>query len=403
MIEDDYISTLREWEKTAADPVIYDNIDTLFPGYGFRHVNLGTERDRWISPMKMDMSQPRHPNKEKTCVCRIDMRFHENGEWEDSVGIIDMLMDVYGLGSVFEAYCFIAQKFGLDMPRRSSRGLPSSGTQARRKRLLETLEDYFVWNMGNNPNRTRTEALDYLHGRGFDDKEIAARRIGFVPQWEKVESYITAPRFGFTKEELDEWCQVRGESGNTTVGWRHVIAIPYRCGGELKGFLFRACDPDVSPKYKANTNLDRKSVFFNLPEKPDDNIIVVEGEMDALTATAAGVSNVVAIGGSDISGDRRKQVYDVLNRGVREIILCLDLDEDRDGKPNQDKRYLATMKSVHTIKDISPKFENIRIVVLPYPCDPDEFIRKEGAQAFLKLVYDAPFWWEYVSRYMAGE
>ena len=401
-MEDDYISTLREWERSTADPVIYENIDMLFPAYGFRRVNNGTEKDRWISPMKMDMTPPKRPNKEKTCVCLFDMRFHENGEWGDSVSIINKVMDDYNFGSVYEAYSFIADKFCLDMPRRSSLG-PSSRIAARKRKCLESLQDYFVWNLNNNKSAQCRTALEYLHGRGFSDSEIAARKFGFVPDWDKVEAYITAPRMGFTKEEVDEWCKVRGENGKTTVGWLHVIAIPYRCGGDLKGFLFRACDPDVSPKYKANTNLDRKSVFFNMPEQADDNIIIVEGEMDALTASAAGVSNVVAVGGSDISGERRKQVYDALSRGVKEFILCLDLDTDHEGKPNHEKRYLATMKSVHTIKDISPKMENIRVVIFPYSCDPDEFIRKEGPDKFLKLVYNAPFWWDYVSGYMQGE
>lgn len=55
------------------------------------------------------------------------------------------------------------------------------------------------------------------------------------------------------------------------------------------------------------TDLDRKSAFYNITADPDPkDIVVVKGEMDALCATAAGIENVVAIGGSEITGERRR-------------------------------------------------------------------------------------------------
>ena len=137
----------------------------------------------------------------------------------------------------------------------------------------------------------------------------------------------------FSKQDLDNACRVRSEDGYTTIGRKHVLAIPYRCGGELKGFLFRAIDSDIQPKYKANTGLERTSSFFNMPsDRKEKSIIVVEGEMDALTATAAGIEGVVAIGGSDITGERRSLIYDALGRNTKKITLCLDLDADKEGK-----------------------------------------------------------------------
>lgn len=396
----DYIDILKDWERTVANDVIYDNIGTLFPAYGFVRMQAGGPRDHWASPLKIDLSHPKTPNREKTVVSACDLRFREQGDWDNSVNVTDKLMEDYSLGSVFEVYRFIADRFNLDMPTTSESG-PKNAGKSRRAQLLEFLEDYFVWNLENNGGAACRKAREYLAGRGFTSDQVKAIRFGFVPGWDKVESYVTRSRWRFTGEEMEQACRVRSDEGYTTVGKTHVLAIPYRCGGELKGFLFRAIDA-TAPKYKANTGLDRKSSFFNIPEgRESKELIVVEGEMDALTASAAGIADVVAIGGSDISGERRNQVYDALGRKTVKITLCLDLDTDGDGRPDHAKRFRAVRRSLHTIFDVSPDFNSVYVALLPHPSDPDEFIRENGAEAFRELVGNAVPWWEYLDRYLS--
>ena len=181
-----------------------------------------------------------------------------------------------------------------------------------------------------------------------------------------------------------------------------MLSIPYECGGVVKGFLFRRIDDSKDgPKYLANADLDRKSVFFNIKADRDPkDIVVVEGEMDALKATSEGIANVVAIGGSEIAGDRCHQVEDALRRGVKKITLCLDLDSKKDsGEANIGARHSHIMKSVHTIKDVEPTFDEIYIASFDSPSDPDQFIRDNGVEAFKRLLNDAVPYWEYLYRY----
>ena len=397
----DYLDILRDWERSVANGVIYDNIDVLFPAYGFVRMQAGGPKDHWASPLKMDLSRPKTPSREKTVVGATDMKFREQGDWDNAVSVIDRLMDEYSLGSVFEVYRYIADRFNLEMPTSTGYGF-GNPERERRIQLLEFLEDYFVWNLENNSGAACRKAREYLEGRGFTGDLVKALRFGFVPGWDKVETYVTRSRWRFTREELDQACHVRSGEGYTTVGRTHVLAIPYRCGGELKGFLFRAVEDGIVPKYKANTGLDRKSAFFNIPDnrEPKD-IIVVEGEMDAITATAAGIRDVVAIGGADISGERRSQVFDAIGRKTRKIILCPDLDTGRDGKPDYEKRFRAVRRSLHTIFDVSPDFSQVFVARFPYPADPDEFIRDNGADAFRELISGSIPWWEYLDRYLS--
>lgn len=395
----DYLDILRDWERNTANPAVYEHIDVLFPAYGFRRLQAGSDKDRWASPLKMDLSQPKTPNREKTVVYASDFKFREQGDWDNGISVIEKYIDDNCLGSIYDAYKNIAARLCLDMPTSTGLKPAEMARKTRRIKLLEELEKYFVWNLVNNNGASGKAARAYLHERGFSQEWIGKLRFGLVPSWDKVESYITSGRIGYSMDELEEACKVRSEDGYTTVGKKHVLAIPYRCAGEIKGFLFRAIDSDVQPKYKANTGLERKACFFNMPDNREPKtLIVVEGEMDALTATSSGIPNVVAIGGSDLSGERKSQIFDALNRNTEKIILCLDLDADLSGKPNGIKRFKAVRKCLHSIFDVSPDFNEVYVACFPEVTDPDEYIRKYGEDAFRKVISKAAPWWEYLNR-----
>ena len=398
-----YIDILQEWEDRVADPAIYEHLDTLFPSFQFRRVGAGDpKRDHWASRYKVDLTLPRYRNAEKTVVYRSDMRFREQGDWDNGIGVIDRFIAEQGLTNVFEAYKVISSRLGLAMPQAGDRVVTEAiDRQARQGALMDTLLDYFCWNLQNNKSVKASATRSYLKRRGFSLDKASELLLGFVPDWNKVVRYITVDKH-FPLEDLNEVCGVLGSDNYTAVGKTHVLAIPYECGGVLKGFLFRRIDDSrEGPKYLANANLDRKSVFFNIPAATDlDEIIVVEGEMDALKATAAEIRNVVAIGGSEIAGERRRQIEDAFRRGVRRITLCLDLDPKKDSvEPNFEVRHDHIMKSVHTIKDVDPSFEEIHVACFKDPSDPDEFIRERGADAFRELLKAAIPYWKYLYDY----
>jgi DNA primase (bacterial type) len=396
---------LRDWEQRTADLAVYESLDILFPAFQFRRVQPGGPKDHWASRFKCDLSLPKHRVAEKTVVYRSDMRFREQGEWNDSVGVMDRYMSDRGLSSIYEAYSAVSAELGLDMPRPDSREVVRMVSQAERRRALaDILTGYFMWNLENNTSAKAGKVRSYLRNvRGFSREDCVRFRFGFVPDWSRVVRHVTLDK-GFSLEELDSFCGVRNAEGKTSVGRSHVLAVPYDCAGETKGFLFRRVEEGDGPKYIASSGLDRVSVFFNMPADRDPKgIVVVEGEFDALKATSSGILNVVAIGGSDLSGDRRRQVEDAFRRGVNEIILCPDLDADGEGRPNFSKRHAALMRSIHTIKDVDMSFEEIYVAAFDVPCDPDEFIRERGGEAFAQLLRGALPYWDYIYRYNKSE
>ena len=393
----DYLDILREWERNVANPIIYEHLDSLFPAYCFRRIQAGSKDDHWASPFKKDLSLPKKPNKEKTVVYANDLFFREQGEWDNKIAIIDKLKEDNGLNTIYEAYVFAAERLGISVPKNGSGNLYD--TKSTSQRLLEKLEAYFKWNLHNNTGTVAKDVRKYLNiTRGFSEEDIETLGFGLVPAWDKVEAYITNPRQGFSLEDLKFACEVRSVDGYTSVGKEYILSIPFRSGGKIKGFLFRSINSDTQPKYIANKNLDRKTSFFNISTGYEaKTLVVMEGELDALTAASKGISGAVAIGGAYLSGERRAQICDAFNRNVQKITLCLDLDKDKDGNPDYAKRFNANRRSIISILDIKPDFKELYVAEFPKPCDPDEFIREMGSESFLRLLSSAKPWWQYLS------
>ena len=404
----EYLDILREWQTKVLKPCVYEHVDALFPAYQFRRMNPGGPKDHWASRYKMDKTIPKNKIAAKTVIYQSEMHFREQGEWSgSSIGILDFYMKENGIRSLYEACQALDARFGLNMPRKDSPDIVAKvQKRARKDALLEDLMGYFAWNLENNSSDKAQKTRSYLaKERGFTKEQISRLNLGFVPDWGTVMRFITQ-RKGYTIEELEAACEVRNAEGKTTVGKTHTLAIPYECAGVLKGFIFRKIENKEGPKYIASQELDRKSAFFNITADPDPkDIVVVEGEFDALKATAEGIENVVAIGGAEIAGERRSQVEDALSRrGVKKIILCLDLDAEKDdpSKAKTQQRHEHVMRSIHTIKDVDFDFEEIYVASFPEPSDPDEYIRSYGVEAFKNLLNDAVPYWRYLFDYMSN-
>lgn len=391
-----------------ADPAVYEHLDILFPGFDFRRIQQGSDRDHWASRYKMDLTLPRTRNAEKTVVYRSEMKFREQGDWQSGIGIMDKITNDNGFHSIYEAYRHVASRLSLDMPQPDTGEVSEAvSREQRRTSLLETLVDYFGWNLMRNSSNKAESLRRYLkERRGFTTEQVSMLRLGFVPEWSKVIRHVTIGK-GFRIEELDDVCGVRNADGYTSVGRSHILSIPYECGGVVKGFIFRRIDDSRDgPKYIATADLDRKSAFFNIPADVNSKgIIVVEGEIDSLKATSEGIRDVVAIGGSEISGERRRQVEDAFRRGVDRITLCLDLDpvKEEPDRGNIRTRHAHLMRSIHTIKDVAPSFEGIFVALFNEPSDPDEFIRARGADAFRTLLARAVPYWQYAYDYYSSQ
>ena len=102
------------------------------------------------------------------------------------------------------------------------------------------------------------------------------------------------------------------------------IVIPARDERHLVvGFIGRAVNPDVQPKYLYSKGFPRKGILFNLNNaKRYDSCIVVEGSLDAMMIHQAGFPNVVASLGASVT----KEHIAKLNKYFDRVIIFSDND-----------------------------------------------------------------------------
>lgn len=211
--------------------------------------------------------------------------------------------------------------------------------------------------------------------------DVEAMGLGYLPSWEKLKEYLVGR--GYTEAEVGEALTI-GKDGR--LGDTHTLAIPYRTGSRIQGFAFRTVT-GAEPKYLNSAGMDRKAGLFNLsPLKGTKDLVVVEGYLDALHATAKGMENVVAVGSAGLSPEH---VQDAVAKGARKVTLCFDADQA--GREGTD-RALEVLKA----------FPSLKAYVAELPAgeggekmDPDQLIVEQGLDAFRAVVTSARPRWEY--------
>jgi len=168
----EYLDILKAWERRVANPFIYEHLDAILPAWKFRRLQAGSSRDRWASPLKMDLSEPKRRVAEKTVVSALDMKMREQGDWANSVSVVDVIMREKGFENVFQLYSWFSDRYALDMPMPDSYAVKSAVRRNERRRgLLETLRDYFAWQLANSKTEKAGRTRQYLRkARGFSER-----------------------------------------------------------------------------------------------------------------------------------------------------------------------------------------------------------------------------------------
>lgn len=365
------MSNITDWIKYELYPTLFQSIDTALPEHSFKRYAGG-----WRSKTYLDGS-PHKDRADKTVVTKkaLGVILEQGGE---TLSLVDYVMKRDGVEFI-QAVKTLADVVGLQLPK-GEFNQESYQKYKDQATLLEDCNSYFTYCL-----ETSTGAKDvtaYLTSRGYSSQEIKNMELGYIPDQDKLFTYLLNK--GYSQSLIDEVVKL-----NKGIGSTHRLTIPYRSGGVLKGFKFRAIT-DATPKYLNSTGLDRLGGFFNLSGvKGDKDVVIVEGELDSLSATARGVENVVATGGSSISSD---QVRDAIRRGAKSFTLCLDTEP---GKEEETVKRLTSAIEVILGEGVN----RVYTVTLPDlgggKTDPDRLIKEKGVEAFTTAINKAIPYYRY--------
>ena len=229
----------------------------------------------------------------------------------------------------------------------------------------------------NNLNTSKKD-MEYLFRRGLSETIIKRFGLGYAPdKWQGLLDFMNAK--GYNNELLYKaGLIVRKNEGERYYDkFRSRIMFPIiDLKGNVIAFGGRVTD-DSKPKYlnSPDTPVFNKgySIYgLNFVKKVQnlDNIIVVEGYMDAIALHQFGVDNAVASLGTAFTENQAK----LLKRFSNEIIISYDSDL---------AGQTATMKGLSILEKAGCV---VKVLSLPSGKDPDEYIRKEGIDAFRERI-----------------
>lgn len=368
------VKDITAWIWEELYPVLFLRIDMALPEHNWKRDGRG-----WKSKTYLD-GRPHPDRADKTKVLKAQPGYiFEEGN-PPGKSLVTYVMDRDGL-SFIDAVRKLASVASLQVPPLDVKDQEAYRKAQQRTGLLEEATSYMSWSLLNATGKKADAVREYLQGRGWTMEEVEAVGLGYLPSWEQLKAYLVGK--GYTEEPIGEALTI-GQDGR--LGTTHALAIPYRSGSRILGYAFRTVT-GAEPKYINSTGLDRKAGLFNLsPLKGTKDLVVVEGYLDALHATAKGLENVVAVSSSHLGPEH---IQDAVAKGARTVTLCFDADE-------------AGRKGTDHALEVLKAFPRLRVYVAQLPeaadggkMDPDQLIQEQGIDALRAVVARAIPAYEY--------
>ena len=272
-----------------------------------------------------------------------------------------------------EAVKFLAERAGMELPQDAQ----EDGASRMKMRVFElnrTLARFYHECLKQPQGRG---GLEYLHGRGLTNRTITRFGLGFAP-----DSWDTAYRFlkgkGFSEEEMLAAAVVaRGRRGGCYDQFRNRVIFPIiDLRGNVIGFGGRVMGDAKGPKYlnSADTPVFKKSrnlfaLNFAKASK-QKGLLLCEGYMDVIAVHQAGFDHAVATLGTALTSEQARLIAQYTDT------VALAYDSDGPGQA-------ATRRAIGLLSQAGVK---VRVLTITGAKDPDEFIKKFGAERFGLLI-----------------
>lgn len=291
--------------------------------------------------------------------------------------VITFIKNIENLDYI-ESVKFLADKYNISMPDDGY----DNGLSKKRTMMYEVNREaarFFYKALYSQQGR---QALEYYHNRGLSDETIQKFGLGYAPDsWNMLLHYLNTK--GFTEQFLYESnllrMSVKNERKHYYDAFKNRVMFPIiDLRGNVIAFSGRVLD-DSKPKYvnTGDTLVYKKgsNIFaMNIAKKTkSDSLILCEGNMDVIALHQAGFDNAIAGLGTALTDEQAH----IISQYAGEVIICYDSDE---------AGQKATKKAIGVLSKTTLK---IRVIQMEGGKDPDEIIRKYGAEGFRKLMEGA--------------
>ncbi|HDG9892519.1 TPA: DNA primase [Staphylococcus aureus] len=243
--------------------------------------------------------------------------------------------------------------------------------------MHELIQEYYYYALTKTVEGE--QALTYLQERGFTDALIKERGIGFAPDSSHF-CHDFLQKKGYDIELAYEAGLLSRNEENFSYydRFRNRIMFPLKnAQGRIVGYSGRTYTGQ-EPKYLNSPEtpiFQKRKLLYNLDKarksiRKLDEIVLLEGFMDVIKSDTAGLKNVVATMGTQLSDEH----ITFIRKLTSNITLMFDGD------------FAGSEATLKTGQNLLQQGLNVFVIQLPSGMDPDEYIGKYGNDAFTAFV-----------------
>ena len=249
--------------------------------------------------------------------------------------------------------------------------------------IYKIASNFYKWNLEHSEHGE--EARAYLKNRNIPNEMLEKFIIGFAPNnWDTLYRYLKNKHF--TEDEIKKSGLVVIRSDEKYYDFfRNRIMFPIQNEqSEVIAFGGRTLDSASKAKYinspetaiytKGKTLYALNHAKAKIREL--DKVILVEGYLDVIACHKYGFENTVASLGTALTTEQAKKI--IRYTSSKKVIVCYDADF---------AGQQATERGTEVLEEVSKGMGiDINVIKISNGKDPDEFLEREGKEAFQNLI-----------------
>jgi DNA primase len=232
--------------------------------------------------------------------------------------------------------------------------------------LLELIAGFFTTQLFALPGE---EVLHYLYKRGYAMGEVEGSSFGFYPGYPAMQEYLTAQ--GIAGNHLQPVLSAIWKKD----AQEYRLTIPFRDScGRLMGIIGREIYGSGPSAYSPLTDLTpvADDPFLMHRARNREEVIIVDGLLDALLLDQIGLRQAVAVGKSGVSP---AQAETIAGYGIRRCIICFGSGPQRERLTDEARPLLQSYGMETVVLPMPDKYEDL-----------DHFIRATDLHDFKRLL-----------------
>ncbi len=294
--------------------------------------------------------------------------------------------------SFVESIRTLADRAGISLPQEGGENKEKATESEALYGVCRSAARFFYDNMMNTVEGQL--ALEYFRHRGFTEETIRTFGLGYsMNSWDSLVRFAENEKLPIDQLEKAGFLIKRDETSGYYDRFRGRAMFPiFSVTGRVIGFGARKMreDDPVAGKYinSPETPIYVKSrSLYGISQakeaiREQEFAILVEGYADLISVFQAGIRNVVASSGTALTEEQ----IELISRYARKITLVYDADS------------AGSKASLRGVDLIIEQGLEVRIAELPEGDDPDSFVKKNGGEAFQKLLDEAVSFLDFKAR-----